>query len=295
MKIIIAKDNNLERHNFFIKFVRIFSVPLLNNLPASFIKRFMKVSSNDAEVVLDNVGSARALEVMYGRYHRNLFSRGFLQGVADFFWHHFVSQPKGVRNRLKIVEDNLDKEVLRILEENKGDKKITLLTIGGGSARGIVEVLNKYSNELKGWKVSVINVDKSLKAIELGKELAKEFGLYESFTWINDLAQNVASLVEKKSIDIVEMVGLLDYFRDEKAIETFSRIYDILKKDGLFMVGNIVPNKEQPFIIKLGWPSMYYRSAEELSRLLIKSGFFEDKGKIVIEPLKNHVIAVVRK
>ena len=109
------------------------------------------------------------------------------------------------------------------------------------------------------------------------------------------MAQNVANLVEKNSIDIVEMVGLLDYFKDEKSVETFSKIYDILKEGGLFMVGNIVPNKEQSFISRLGWPKMYYRSAENLARLLISSGFSEEKGKIIFEPLKNHIVALIRK
>jgi len=294
MKVIVAKDKNLERHSFFVKLVRVFSVPILNLIPASFLQKFMRSSSYDAEVILENVGSAKALEVMYGRYKRKLFSRGFFQGIADLFWHHFVSQPKGVRNRLKIVKDNLDNEVKMILER-KLDKKISILTIGGGSARGIVEVLDKYSEQLKDWDVSVINVDKSLKAIELGKELAKEFNLQDKFKWINDLAQNVANLVEKNSIDIVEMVGLLDYFRDEKAKETFCRIYDILKQDGLFMAGNIMPNSEQPFILRLGWPKMYYRKAEELSRLLTESGFLQEKAKIILEPLKNHIVAVVKK
>ena len=294
MKTVVADYKNLERHSLFVKLVRVFSVSLLNALPENFLRRFMRISSHDAEVVLDNVGSARALEVMYGRYRRNIFSRGIMQGFADLFWHHFVSQPKGVRNRLKIVEDNLDKEILHILEKKK-EKKITIITIGGGSARGIVEVLNKYSKELKDWKVLIINLDKSLKAIELGKELSKEFGLYDNFKWINDLAQNVKLHVADNSVDVVEMVGLLDYFRDEKSIETFRKIYDILKEGGLFMVGNIVPNKEQPFISRLGWPKMYYREPFDLSRLLAESGFSEEKEEIIFEPLKNHIVAIVKK
>jgi len=144
MKTRVASDKNLEKHNFFEKSVRLFSVPVLNSLPDAFLRRFMRTSSHDAEVVLDNVGSARALEVMYGRYRRNIFSRGVLQGFADLFWHHFVSQPKGVRNRLKIVEDNLDKEISRILSQKK-EKEINIVTIGGGSARGIVYGENKVN------------------------------------------------------------------------------------------------------------------------------------------------------
>ena len=61
------------------------------------------------------------------------------------------------------------------------------------------------------------------------------------------------------------------------------------------MVGNIVPNQEQSFISKMGWPKMYYRSAADLVRLLTAAGFFEEKGEIIVEPLKNHIIAITRK
>jgi chemotaxis methyl-accepting protein methylase len=294
MKTYIANIKGLEKNNYFVDFVRFFTIPILNNLPESFLQKFMKSSSNDAVIVMENVGSAKALEVMYGRYRRKIFSRGIIQGLADLFWHHFVAQTKGVRNRLKIVKDNLEKEIINILQ-NKKDKEIKILTIGGGSARGIVEVLDKYSEQLKGWNISVINIDKSTKAIELGKELAKEFNMYEKFEWINDLAQNVKFLVKENSVDIVEMVGLLDYFRDDRSKEVFTQIRSTLKENGLFMVGNIVPNKEQPFIIKMGWPKMYYRFAPDLSRLLIESGFSKEKGEIIIEPLQNHIVAIIKK
>ena len=63
MKTVVADYKNLERHSLFVKLVRVFSVSLLNALPENFLRRFMRISSHDAEVVLDNVGSARALEV----------------------------------------------------------------------------------------------------------------------------------------------------------------------------------------------------------------------------------------
>ena len=33
---VIADDKNLERHSFFVRLIRIFSVPILNNLPKLF-------------------------------------------------------------------------------------------------------------------------------------------------------------------------------------------------------------------------------------------------------------------
>lgn len=294
MKISIAKDKNLEKHGLFVKIVRFFSVPILNSLPSSFLQNFMKKSSDDAGIVADNPKSPLALEVMYTRYDRNLFSKGFIRGLGNLFWQHFTSHPKSLRNRLKIVEHILEKEILNIINQNQ-KKEIKILTIGGGSARGIVEILKKHSIELREWQVSVTNVDKSLKSIEIGKELARKFGLYDKFEWINDLAQNIKFLISKNSVDIVEMVGLLDYFRDEKAKEVFRQVYDMLKENGLFIVGNIILNKEQPFISKVGWTNMYYRQDFDVIRLLTESGFLEERGEVIFEPLMNHIVVVIKK
>ncbi len=40
MKTVTAdcKNKNLEKHNLFVKFVRVFSVPILNSLPEDFLK-----------------------------------------------------------------------------------------------------------------------------------------------------------------------------------------------------------------------------------------------------------------
>ena len=229
---------------------------------------------------------------MYGRYSLSLFSRGSFQAFADLFWHHCVSQPKALRNRLKIVESNLEKEILR-LANNQGN--ITILTIGGGSSRGIVQCLNRFQKNNLNCEIKVINIDKSQRAIDLSKEIAENFNLHESFEWIRDDARNIKFLVSKNSVDIVEMVGLLDYFSDEKGVEVVKQIYNVLKQKGLFIVGNVYPNVEMSFIRRSGWPEMYYRMPEDLSRILINSGFSENKEEIIYEPLKSHIIALIRK
>ncbi len=292
MKIIVADDKKLERHNLIEKLIRIFSVPLLNILPPSVVQKMMSVSSRDAKAVIKQGGSTHALKVMYGRYSRSLFSRGFLQGFADLFWHHCVSQPKALRNRLKIVENNLYKEILKLASNQRN---ITILTIGGGSGRGIVQSLNRFQKKNLDCKIKIINIDKSQKAIDLSKKITKEANLHDNFEWIKDDARNIKFLVSKNSVDIVEMVGLLDYFSDEKGVEVIKQVYDVLKQKGLFIVGNVYPNVEMPFIRRSGWPEMYYRMPEDLSRILINSGFSENKGEIIFEPLKFHIIVLIRK
>src|SRR4030042_2116542 len=138
MQLEKADKSKLETHSLIEKIIRVFSVPLLNNIPSSIMKKRLAGSSKDGKAVVKTGGSARALEVMYTRYDRKLFSRGILQGTADLFWHNCLSQPKAIRNRLKIVKEELKNEILNLFY-NKKQKDIKILTIAGGSARGIVE------------------------------------------------------------------------------------------------------------------------------------------------------------
>ena len=284
----------MEKHNLMIKFVRLFTVPLLNSIPSSILKNMMKSSSKDGATVVKHGGSNVALEALYTRYHRGLFSRGALQGFADSFWHHYISQPKAVRNRLKIVEKHLEREVLKKLKSNNSEE-VTILTIGGGSARAIIQFLKKILKKNSKYRIRIINVDRSEKAIEQSKKIAKEFNVYKHFKWIHDDARNIKNLFAKNSVDIVEMVGLLDYFSYERSIEVLSQIYDILKKRGFFVVANIRPNSEMPFVRKIGWPKMYYKEPKDLSCILKESGFSTDNGLIILEPLRVHIIATIRK
>src|SRR3989344_5394864 len=84
---ILKSHIELEDHNILIKILRTVSVPLLNNLPQTFIKLFMKKSSHDASTVVNKGGTTHALEAMYTRYERGIFSRGYIRGVADLFLH----------------------------------------------------------------------------------------------------------------------------------------------------------------------------------------------------------------
>ena len=292
MRIVYAKNKTLEKHGLLVKIIRILSVPLLNSLPAELIQKLMKKTSSDAKTVVQHGGSTHALEVMYTRYQRGLFSRGIFQGFADLFWHHCVSQPKALRNRLKIVEKIIQEEISRKAQINT-DKKILLLSVGSGSSRAMMHTLNNIPDKKLRNRTRVINIDKSQKAIDLGKQIVEYFNLQNNFKWLNDDARNIKEYIGRATIDIAEMVGLLDYFSDEKGTEVIKQIYEALKDNGLIVIANVYPNREQPFVHKTGWPKMYYRRPEELNNLLEKAGFREIT--IIFEPLKCHIIATARK
>ena len=90
------------------------------------------------------------------------------------------------------------------------------------------------------------------------------------------------------------MVGLLDYFSDENGTELIRSVYASLKPGGVFVVANVHPNEEMPFVTNLGWPFMYYRKPDDLKRLLALGGF-SCEPILIPEPLKVHVVAKVIK
>lgn len=292
MHIIVDDNNCMETHRLPIQALRAGFVPVMNALPTFVIQKMLRLSA-DAAAVSAQPGSTHALEVMYTRYHRNMFVNGVFKGVLDHFWHGLFSQPKALRNRLKIVERLLEEEMLRKIQGNLRD--ISILTVGGGSSRAGIHCIDRLRSQgFDTHGIKVKNVDKSQKAINLCKDNAEKAGILENFEWILADAREVKNLISGDSIDMVEMVGLLDYFSEEKGIEVIKQIYGTMKDGALFIVANVHPNREQRFVRKTGWPDMYYREPKDLDRML-KSAGFTSEPTIIFEPLKVHIVAVVRK
>jgi len=288
----ISVRNDLEKHNFLIKVLRIFTVPVMNHIPKSLLQNMMTKTSHDAGTVVKTGGSTMALEVMYTRYHRGLFSRGILQGLADLFWHHFISQPKALRNRLKIVEEAIESRMVSLIKG--GQEDLNILNIGGGSSRALIHAIDRLREEKYDFKPKVFNVDKDQRAIDAGKEISKKFNMSDVFVWINDDARNLESLIESGSVDMAEMVGLMDYFDEERAIKVLHIVHESLKDGGLFIVANVGFNNEMKFVEKTGWPFMYYRRVEDLERIIKKAGF-DKEPNFILEPTGVHIVAIVEK
>lgn len=272
----------LEKHNFLIKLVRVFTVPLLNAFPAPLIQKMMRKSSHDAATVVAKGGSTHALEAMYTRYHRSLFSRGIMQGTADLFWHHLISQPKSLRNRLIIVQSLLEKEI------RARNAPVSILSIAGGSARSLISTLATVRSEHFPHAVHVVVLDKDETALEVGERIAASASVGDCFEWIHGNANETASLLPNRQFDIVEIVGLLDYFDAERVLRLLNNIRVVMKTDGALLVANVSPNEEQPFVRKTGWPPMYYRTALNFAHL-IKNAEFVVRDTIT-EPLGVHTV-----
>ena len=290
--VSIDNGKHLEKRGFINSIIRFLTLPILNLIPEKALRKTAKASSKDASNILEKVGTTHALEVMYTRHHRKLFSRGILQGIADWYWHHVISQLKAIRNRLKIVEYNLETEIKNRIEAEQED--IEILTVGGGSSRAIIQTISRFIKEYQETKIIVTNLDKDPTVVELGKKIAESFGVSGSFKWIIDTASKIDLHVAENSVDIVEMVGLMDYFDNEKSISVCKKIYKTLKNGGLFIVANIYPNSEKKFVEKVGWPKMHYKTPDDFINILKEAGF-KNEPNLIFEPLRVHIIGLVKK
>lgn len=286
---VIDHDNavGLETNSLLRKFFDLFFIPVLNNLPKNF-KHKIKKTNRAAREVIENVTNHQALETLYSKGN-NFFEQNLMKKFFQKIWFN-LNNSKAVRNRLKLVK----REVKNHLQSDvKSSEKINIISIASGSSRAIIETI-KENRGLERAKLSVTFLDKNKGAIEYSKRLSKDIPDVELF-WINDTVGNFLKNLPKKEFDVVEIVGFLDYLKDEKAMEVFRGIYNILRNNGIVIAANVNHNKEEKFITNvIDWP-MIYRTPEELSALIHKAGFPLEKMKAFYEPLKVHGIVVAKK
>lgn len=292
----IVPPGDLERHGVLASCVRVFSVPILNELPASWVKAMMTRTSQDAAAVVAKGGSTHALEAMYTRYHRTLLSRGLTNGLADLFWHHAVSQPKALRNRLRIVRQLVKAEtttLLRALQGRNGSEPLRILSIAGGSSRSIIQTVVDLKTDGCDSDIHVVVLDKDQTALDAGARVAREAGVSSCFQWVCGTARELSTLPPGTKFDIIEIVGLLDYFSDVRLVRLLSSTREAMNDGGLLIAANVIPNSEMRFVHKTGWPRMVYRTPGAFRALFERGGFV--KTEIIVEPLRVHCVARARK
>ncbi len=277
---------HLESHGLLTRLLRLLTVPALNHIPAYLLRSTMQRTSRDAATVTKNGGSTTALEAMYTRHHRRPFSRGLFQGIADYFWHHVISQPKALRNRLAIVESLLEEEIVNRTGLSPAGGSLALLNVAGGSSRAVIHTLVKLGETAA---VKVTNIDKDERAIALGKRLAEASGVSDSFRWVLGDVRTLGHILPGERFDLIEVVGLLDYFSDAKFVALLTTLHEHLTEGGALIIANVMPNAEAPFVRKTGWPEMFYRRPKEVTALLTASGF-RGQSDILLEPLGVHAV-----
>jgi SAM-dependent methyltransferase len=270
------------------EFARIGVIRFLNLLTPRVARKIFLAfggKNGDTTIISRNIGSWKALEVMYTYQKRQM--RGEVCAPSRF-WENLLDNARSIRNRLVLVKAELTNAIRTIGNE----QPIRILSIGSGSARPILEgvaSLKKVSLHL-----DLMLIDMDPTAIEFSQKLSAELHVDHTTRLTGNFFRLERYATEFRPA-IIELVGLLDYFDDRHAIFLLEKVFRVLIPGGFLITGNIAPNLETPFVTKgVGW-SMVYRTPEELRTLLVHSGFLSDRIRVVQEPLGIHTLTIARK
>lgn len=282
VKVDIGKE--YERISILGKIFNFLWITLVTLLPYK-ISNSLLIQSKKAEAVKVYSTQYRALEVMYT--HRK---QPFRLNWAYYFDKIWLNQrnPKALRNRLKLFKKILKAEI----ENYDYQNNIKILSLGSGSARGVIEALSENKSNKLNLRATLI--DKDDNAINYSKYLSKKFNIENLLNYYQLNIKNSYSIIEEEDPDIIEMVGILDYFEDEKVIGIINKLFDILKNGATLITCNINENLEKKFIAKTVRWKMIYRTPSQFHGLLKRTKFCEN-FEIIYEPLLIHGIAILKK
>lgn len=250
---------------------------LLSVLPKKSLRKAIATSER-ADKVRNKATSHEALELMYeGPKNEG----GIISNIGSRFWFR-IRNTRAVRNRLKLV-----KKIIGTCFTNMEKDKIYVASLGAGSARAVLEEVKKQESLRK---FEVYLVDLNPTALECGRNLSISLGIKSHINYVNEKVGTGLSIFNNLNFDVVEMVGLLDYFDDIKASAVIKKIKQHLNSKGFLITCNIVDNAEQKFITNVVDWKMYYRYPDDMIRLMKGAGFNEPI--VVNEPLLIHAIAI---
>ncbi len=230
--------------------------------------------------VKENVFSWKALNIVY---NFDQIKKEKKDKIAEF-WSN-LSTVKATQNRLKLTKKLL-REAIETLNQ-----PVNLLSIASGSAPAVLEVVSKLKE--KDIKAFLLDLDKS--ALKQAKKVAKELGIEDKITTIQDSTTNLEKIAKEIKPNLIEMVGFLEYRPQEKAVNLIRKIYNSLSPGGKLITSQILKNKEAWIVaLVVNWP-MIYRNLKEFQEILIKGGFTPQKIKIFLEPTKIHALTLCTK
>jgi acyl carrier protein len=258
-------------------------------LPLRMAQRLLGASSLGGMEVLNNVTRYPALEVMYSYKGGLPPGNGLVLRLLEYIWQH-LRNARALRNRLRMVKRELRRSISAALERKD---KINCLSVGAGSARAWLEVLAEMP-EHESARVTLTLLDRDPRALEFGAKRARDSGVKATLQFQEGRAEDMASRYPRGTFDVVEIVGVLDYLRQEEALGLCRLAWHVTAPLGEYITANIRNNPEVTFVKRvIGWP-MIYRDPPELAQL---ADVMPDRinARLMYEPMLIHGVLIGRK
>jgi hypothetical protein len=291
--VIIDNDPALyfETNGTWRRVFNFFAIPVLNALPSNF-RGAVKKTHKSAKNIIEKATSHAAIEILYKDGEPEL-SKSFVERFFYKLW-FTTNNPKAVRNRLKIVEREIRKALNHLISDHL-KSEVRILSVASGSARAIVDGIK--GETFSPLTLHITLLDKSEEALAYSRSLVDNAGFPSnfSFRWVSGTANSFPDFFSNEKPDIIETVGLMDYFSDEQVLRFFTTVFQNLSSEGIFITANVSDNPERKFVTDLvGW-KMIYREPESFIELAEKAGFNKENIQVYYEPLQIHFVMIASK
>lgn len=165
--------------------------------------------------------------------------------------------------------------------KNKKDNGARWLSLAGGTS--VPSMIMVEASRVDKSKLFYSNVDLDGAAIEIAREVTELEGLKASQTRI--LAGDIFTrkildrATDKKPVDIIDMMGIFEYFEDKKSAELLKLALEYLKTGGLIIAGNMRSDHPQLNLHKrgVGWPDVIPRSESQVISICRRAGISESE------------------
>lgn len=211
----------------------------------------------------------------------------------------------GIRTRKNIASERIAKSI-----EGLYGEPAYCLSLACGAADLMLETVAKFQQNTH---LTLVDVDPD--ALNMARTIADSQGLKEGenytieqenliYTMIrsDDLVQKVG----EESQQVVDAIGINEYFSDEIATRFLRNAYRCVKQGGSLVTANMLDDRPQMQINKtaIGWPNVYPRSVDAIMAMLEKAGLPLECTTItipedgiyavveVVKPYKEHLYAV---
>lgn len=178
-----------------------------------------------------------------------------------------------IRARGKVTTELAVEHVKRALDLNA--KEYRTLSIGCGAAGPILNVLS----EVKDDRVTSTLYDINPKVLGYATDRAQERGLgarvsTEEGNLVTDYVKNELPDSKKGTVDLVDIMGVFEYFKEGSARELLKNSFAQVKPGGVILFGNMLSSRGQKEINQrvVQWPRLSMRTIEQDLEIIRNAG-----------------------
>ncbi|MCU6300645.1 class I SAM-dependent methyltransferase [Enterobacter cloacae] len=183
-------------------------------------------------------------------------------------WFIHANDAIGVRSRAKVLAALVEKYIHNESENN-------WVSLASGAAIPVLEALRNA--KLDGQQVYLTLVDKDPVALSWAETMAAQEGL----------------VVGEHQAELVDALGIFEYFSDTDAVTFLQRALRLVKPGGAVIVSNMLTSSPQiDFVLRgIGWEDIHPRSLQQLQDIHLAAGVPVENVTVVVP--KDGVYAVM--